>query len=114
MSEEIKEVKISRIDIKDPVPWSKGGNSGNRWNVGIEIDGTWANTTVWDEKGLAQIKELQEGVPVSLVFFDEEYQGNFFKKFRFPTKNDLLEKRVSVLENIISDLHPDMRYRLGQ
>lgn len=103
-NEQVIKVKISQLNIGD----SKTSKNGKTfWQVGIKVGDKWANGLVWSS--LEKVNtELQEGESATLMFYEEEYNGKNYRKWKFPTNTDLLqmkyknlEKRVEALESII-------------
>lgn len=94
---------IEKVKVGDPKEWEKNGRKGNYWNVGVKIAGIWYNQNYFDEKIVNRFKEV-EGREIPLILFDQEYNGEIYKKFRIPKKEDLLEDRINDFEKRLSDL----------
>jgi len=104
------EVTIDKKNVNDPKNW--GSNGGKLWNCGIEVNGEWHNTTFWSEKALEKFKEIPEGEPVTLLFYQEEYKDKWHNRFRIPTSEDHKDVKIVQLENWVKaaiDKYPDLK-----
>lgn len=95
---------IEQVNISDRADWNKGDKQGQRWNVGIRINSKWYNQTVWTEAALETIKNLKQGDKIALELYQEEYGDKMYDKFKLPSKVDLLEQRVKILEDFLKKL----------
>lgn len=87
---------IEQTNLKDKAT-SKSGK--DYWQCGIKVNGVWYNGTLWDQKEVDKFQKINTGMDVPVITFKEEYNGKEYDKFKFPTRLDLLEQRVEVLES---------------
>ena len=99
----MKKYLIEKVNVKDPVSGTTNGRNWTRWGCGVKIAGVWYNQSLFDEKIVKRLKEI-EGQEIPLVLYDEEYKGNTYKKFKIPTKQDILIDRVDELEKELFSL----------
>lgn len=102
-------ITIHEIVIKDPVSWvsQKTGKSGQRWDIGIKRAEGWINGNAWTEKDATYFKGLKKSETIDLIVFEEKgtgkYEGQTFKKFRLPTKEDKMLDNIVSLGNSLKD-----------
>ncbi|KKN59960.1 hypothetical protein LCGC14_0537100 [marine sediment metagenome] len=91
----LKEVTLSKIDCKE----TKTAKNGNLYcSVGIQIGmDKWYNGLMWGDS-IEVAKQWKPGDKVALAFFQEEYKGKMYSKFKLPTKTDLLNQRMTNME----------------
>ncbi len=115
MQEQIKEIIIQQSNVSSPKNWNKHGKSGRFWNVSVQINDQWYNGTIWNEAELEEFEALPIQKKTPLVLYDEEFNGNIYKKFRFPKPIELHELRLKKLEkfaNIICRKFPEIKAEL--
>lgn len=93
----IKKVTPDTVNEKE-VKTSKSGKKYQQ--VGVKVSGGWYNG-IFFGKDIDKINNLKSGKPVTLVFFQEEYQGKMYAKFKFPSRLDLLEARIEEIERCL-------------
>lgn len=94
----IAKVKIEETSTKE----SKVAKNGNRYTpCGIKVEGKWYNQILFD-KDVKKFEEIKQGNIIELVFYQEDYEGITYNKFKFPGKLDMLEARIEVLEKLVS------------
>ena len=94
LNPEIKIIQIDQVNVDEP-QMSKNGKEF--FKVGISTPEGWLNNIFFENKHVDQIVNSQGG-ELEVVVYDEEYNGNMYKKFKLPTRLDRLEMRVIVLE----------------
>lgn len=99
-NEQVLTVNIAQVNTGE-MKTSKGGK--NYWSVGIKVGEKWANGIIWQSLDKVN-KEIQEGGQATLLFYQEEWQGKQYAKWKFPTKTDLQELRINALEKRIQEL----------
>ena len=99
----MKKYLVEKVTIKDQVSGTTNGRNWTRWSCGVKIAGVWYNQSLFEEKIVNRLKEV-EGQEIPLVLYDEEYQGKIYKKFKIPGKLDMLTSRVDELEEKVKEL----------
>ena len=99
----MKKYLIEKVNVNDPVTGTTNGRNWTRWSCGVKIAGVWYNQSLFEEKIVNRLKEV-EGQEIPLVLYDEEYQGKIYKKFKIPGKLDMLTSRVDELEEKMKEL----------
>ncbi len=90
-------IKIEQLSSKE----QKIAKNNNPYMVcGIKAGGKWYNGMMWKDD-IEKFNQLNEGMEIHVVHFTEDYQGKTYDKFRFPKPIDLLEERVTALENAV-------------
>lgn len=93
----VKSVVLDEIDCKE----TKTAKNGNPYcSVGIKIGGKWYNGLMWGD-AIEHAKLWKSGDKIMLAFFQEEYKGKMYSKFKIPTKTDLLDSRMANMESEI-------------
>lgn len=93
---------IEKLNIGDK---KSGETKGKKWSyfpVGIQINGTWHNQIIFDEKLLENFKV---GNKMELILFEEEYKEKVYKKFKLPSETDKLISRIERLESGLAKLY---------
>ena len=96
----IANVELQQINVGDE---KKDKNDKQYWNPGIKAQGKWYNSFM-RVKEIQAVKKWEEGDMVTLCFFEEEYNGKMYKKFRIPTRTDYLEYRIQTLEEELKSM----------
>lgn len=96
---------IAQINIGD----EKVAKNGNTYHtVGIKVGTVWHNNIFFGDD-ITTISEMEEMDKQTLFFYEEDWQGKPQKKFRLPSKNDILEAKVDRLEKEIGTLQRAMK-----
>lgn len=90
----IGKVKIEQINVGENKT-SKGGKAYAQ--VGIKTNNKWYNNIVWGND-IEKVKSINEGDILELCFFQEEYQGKMYSKWKYPSRYDQIEIRLKALE----------------
>ena len=92
----------------------EGEKNGRKWKgtkCGVKIGGKWYNNWLFSDWQVDIIAKANGGDELYLELFKEEYNGKEYDKFKIPSKVDILEKRVEILEFLINgkgeDPEPD-------
>ena len=85
----IKKVYVE--EVKNEIKTSKAGK--NYPTCAIKVDSQWLNGF-----GCKVTEAWQPGMTIEVDVFEEEYNGKMYKKFKLLKKEDLLEARVTKLE----------------
>ena len=95
MSEPIlKTVTLDKIDCKE----TKTAKNGKLYcSVGIVVKDKWYNGLMWGGN-IDLANQWKPKDELMLVFFQEEYEGKTYSKFKIPTKTDLLSVRMDNME----------------
>ena len=96
----MKKYLIEKVSIGTS---KEGETNGRKWkvtNVGIKIGGEWHNTGLFKEQDIDMVK-AHEGKELAVELFQEEYNSKMYNKFKVPSKLDLLEQRITVLEKTV-------------
>lgn len=93
-----------KIEQKGKLESKKSKSGKDYFTAGIKVDGTWYNATFFHKDQCDTFNELEVNKDVNTIeLFDEEYNGNVYKKFRFLSKTEarftLLEARITKLES---------------
>ena len=99
----MKKYLIEKVNVNDPVTGTTNGRNWTRWSCGVKIAGVWYNQSLFEEKIVNRLKEV-EGQEIPLVLYDEEYQGKIYKKFKIPGKLDILTSRMDELEDRLKEM----------
>ena len=98
----IKEVTPEVVNVKpEKTGTNKKGESWTMWPVGIQVKSKWYNAAFFK---MEEVNQIQKDKPIVLDFFQEEYQGTMYSKFKIPNKTDLMEHRIAVLEEAVKKL----------
>jgi len=89
----IKEVTVAQVSQKPT-------KNPQYVTMGVKVGENWYNN-VFNVKDVEKIESLKDK-PTTLMFYQEEYNGKMYPKFKIPAKIDLLEVRVEKLEAIIA------------
>lgn len=105
----MKKYTLEKVAIKD----EKNDRRGKPFNyVGICIEGTWHNSTIYNKDDLALLKQ---GASIDVILFTEQgagdYAGKTFNKFKFPTETDKLKIRVDHLEQGLKKLYDNINIK---
>lgn len=92
-----------KIEQKGKLESKKSKSGKDYFTAGIKVDGTWHNATFFHKDQCDTFNELEVNKDVNTIeLFDEEYNGNAYKKFRFISKTEArlreLESRIEKLE----------------
>jgi len=91
----IKTVIIDKVDCKET---KTSQNNGKQYCFcGIVINEKWYNGTMW-EKQIDIVSQWKAKDKLTLVFFQEEYQGKIYSKFKIPTKTDLIYQEIDAIK----------------
>jgi len=98
MSEALRTERIDQVKIQEKVSQKTGKNY---YPVSIRILENWFGSILWDANSANDFMNW-EGQRKSLIFFEEEYEGKIYPKFKIPKLSDLkiieIEERVEDLE----------------
>lgn len=92
-----------KIESKGKLEAKKSKSGKDYWTAGIKINGAWHNATFFHKDQCDIFEALESDSEVDTVeLFDEEYNGNTYKKFRFISKTEArlrkIEERLEKLE----------------
>ncbi len=93
----IKTVVIDKVDCKET---KTSKNNKQYCSVGIEVNGKWYNGLMW-EKQIDTAKQWKPKDELMLIFFQEEYQGKMYSKFKLPTKENLIQEITTIKKDIV-------------
>lgn len=85
-------VKLEQVTREEKT--SKAGKSYTA--MGLKFNGVWHNGF-----GNKSNSTWKEGDTVEVEVYEEEYNGKMYKKFKTPTVEDMLLKRVEALEAVV-------------
>ena len=107
----IQRVTIEECNVKDPVTFTQKfgkdkGKEAQLWNIGLKIEGTWYNGALFSKTNVDAMSERTE---TELYFYEEEYQGKMYKKWRLVKDKDRelddIYKRLDEIERILDGGH---------
>lgn len=95
MSDQIvRTVSLEEITCKE----TKTAKNGNLYcSVYIKVGGKSYGGLMWGDN-IDIAKTWKQGSSIMLVFFQEEYQGKMYAKFKLPTKTDLIYNEINALK----------------
>lgn len=102
-------VTVEAVNIKDRKEFTyksgaRKGQQGFLYPIGLNVGGKWINGTAFSDDEADVFRKLNKGDKISLVLFNEEYQGKTYEKFKLPNDKDRLEARLEELERKVAKL----------
>jgi len=93
----VKTVRIEEVSCKET---KTSKNNKQYCSCGIKVGGKWYNGLMWGDQ-IEQVNNWKAGDDMTLAFFQEEYQGKMYSKFKLPSKTDLLYNEINYLKEQI-------------
>jgi len=100
----IQKVTIEECNVKNLVTFTQKygkdkGKEAQLWNIGLKIDDTWYNGALFSK---TEVDAMSERTEAELFFYEEEYNGTMYKKWRIVKDKDRefdqILKRIEALE----------------
>ncbi len=90
----LKTVILDEINCKE----IKVAKNNNQYcSVGIKIGGKWYNGLMWGDK-IEMAKQWKPKDKIALSFYQEEYEGKMYSKFKLPSRTDVIFNELNIVK----------------
>lgn len=109
-------ITVEAVNVKDKKNFTyksgnKKGQQGFLYPIGLNVGGKWINGTAFSEDEADIFRKLEKGNKITLVLYEEEYNGKMYDKFKLPNDKDQLKAgleelkaRIEAIEQTIASL----------
>jgi hypothetical protein len=93
----MEKVMLEQVTLSE----AKIAKNGKPYHTaGIKVAGVWYNGIFW-ENDAKTIQGWTSGMAVYAEFFEEEWEGKIYKKFKLPSKFDLILHKLETTEKLL-------------
>lgn len=102
-------VTIEACNIKDKKTFTykkgnKQGQQGFLYPIGLNIGGKWHNGTAFSEEEVEMFRNLKKGDKLTVVLYEEDYNGKMYDKFKLPGERDQVKAEIEILKSEVETL----------
>jgi len=106
-----RKVIIAQVKTGEPKAWGNANKGGTMYNCGVRIVDKWYNQTFFDKSNVDTLEMIEQGNRIFLTLFKEEYKGNIYDKFRFPTEVELQMVKIATFMKVVFEQFPEVKQK---
>lgn len=100
----VKAVNVKEKKVFTYKSGAKKGQSGFLYPIGLNIGGKWVNGTAFSEEEADIFRGLKDGDKLTVILFEEEYNGKMYEKFKLPGEREQVKAEIEALKSEITTL----------
>lgn len=97
-------ITVEAVNVKDKKTFTyksgnKKGQEGFLYPIGLNAGGKWINGTAFTEEEAEKFRGLKKGDKITVVLYEEEYNGKMYDKFKLPGEREQFKAEVEALKS---------------